>query len=297
VRAGGPLASPPLSMSDSANEEKPPGRVKRARRAMAGVAGRLESNAQLVTLAKFLREFLPGDSEFGDPLSTGGREQAQIAGRRLSAMTAQRPGVLREAGLGALQVWQALSEAQGRGRGERKLAILFTDLVEFSEWALEAGDDAALKLLRDVGEAIEPPVEDHDGEVVKRLGDGMMAVFDDVGDALDAVAEARTRLEQVEAEGYDPQIRAGIHVGHPRHIGGDYLGVDVNVAARVAEEAQGGELLVSDRALDHLGERPVRKLAERELKVKGVPREMCAYVVEPSADGDGAAGSDGGSSG
>ena len=44
--------------------------------------------------------------------------------------------------MGALQVWQSLSEAQGRGHGDRDVAILFTDLVDFSDWVLEAGDDA-----------------------------------------------------------------------------------------------------------------------------------------------------------
>ena len=60
---------------------------------------------------------------------------------------------MRELGLGALQAWQALSEAQGRGRGSAEVAILFTDLVGFSSWALEAGDETALELLRRVAEA------------------------------------------------------------------------------------------------------------------------------------------------
>ena len=50
--------------------------------------------------------------------------------------TAERPGVLREAGLSALQVWQAFAEAQGRGRGDVDMAIAFTDLEDFSEFAL-----------------------------------------------------------------------------------------------------------------------------------------------------------------
>ncbi len=53
--------------------------------------------------------------------------------------------------MGALQVWQSLSEAQGRGHGDRDVAILFTDLVDFSDWALDAGDAAAVELLRKVG--------------------------------------------------------------------------------------------------------------------------------------------------
>ena len=62
-----------------------------------------------------------------------------------------------------LQMWQAVSEAQGRGRGDKELTIVFTDLADFSDWALEVGDDQALDLLRDVGEAIEPPVKDGGG--------------------------------------------------------------------------------------------------------------------------------------
>ena len=78
--------------------------------------------------------------------------------------------------------------------GDDRLAIVFTDLVGFSDWALEAGDDISLELLREVAEAIEPPVVDHGGEVVKRLGDGMMAVFGDADAAAAAVFEARERL-------------------------------------------------------------------------------------------------------
>jgi len=265
-------------MSEEQPDER---RVKKVGAKVAEAARRVDGNLRLVTLAKFLRELLPGDSEFGDALSTGGKEQAQVVGRRLSAITAERPGVLREAGLGALQVWQALSEAQGRGRGDTDKAIVFTDLVEFSEWALRAGDDAAVRLLRDVSEAIEPPVEARGGLVVKRLGDGMMAVFDDASAALEALVEARERLREVEAEGYDPEMRAGIHVGRPRRIGGDYIGVDVNVAARVAEEAAGGEILVTDRACEALDGEAVKMRRKRRFKVKGVPRDLSAFAVSP----------------
>jgi adenylate cyclase len=248
---------------------------------MREAARRFDKNPKLLTAAKLLRELLPGDSRFGDPLSTGGRRQTELAGRRLAQLTAERPGLLREAGLSALQVWQAISEAQGRGQGEKELAIVFTDLVEFSRWALEAGDEAALDLLRDVGEAIEPPVEEKGGEVVKRLGDGMMAVFDEPQAAVEAVFEANRRLSGVQADGYEPHIRAGIHVGHPRKLGGDYLGVDVNIAARVAEEASGDELLVSDRTLELLDEGDLEVKKKRRFGVKGVPKDLTVYSLSP----------------
>src|SRR4051794_18318156 len=120
---------------------------------------------------------LPGDAEFGDPLSTAGNEQPQVVGRRLSALTAERPGLLRETGLSALQVWESISEKQGRGRGKERLAVVFTDLASFSEWALKAGDDEAVRLLREVDCAMEPAMRERRGRGVKRMGGGVMAGF------------------------------------------------------------------------------------------------------------------------
>ena len=259
-------------------EESKPSRFGK----VSATGRRLNQDPRLLGAVQRLRGMLPGDSRFGDPLSVAGDKQSDVVGRRLSELTAERPGVLREAGLGALQVWQAVSEAQGRGRGEVELTILFTDLVDFSSWAVDAGDEAALELLRDVGEAIEPPVRQQGGEVVKRLGDGMMAVFADSSSAVDAVDAARAGVAEIEAEGYRPAIRAGIHRGQPRRIGGDYLGVDVNIAARIAEQAGAGELLVSDRVIEELSEDSVRARKKRLFRGKGVPKDMTIYSLEPS---------------
>jgi class 3 adenylate cyclase len=86
------------------------------------------------------------------------------------------------------------------------------------------------------------------------------------------------RLAQVEAPGYDPHMRAGVHVGRPRKLGGDYLGVDVNIAARMAEEASSDEILVTDRALADLDE-SVLKVRRKRFRVKGVPSDVNAHAV------------------
>lgn len=240
-----------------------------------------ERNRRLMLGAvRGLRELLPGDPRFGDPLSTGGKEGSQTIARRIVEASEQRPGLLREAGLGALQVWDAMTEGPDR-RGQRDMVIAFTDLVEFSSWAMSAGDDAALRLLRDVGEAIEPPVLGTRGEVVKRLGDGMMAVFGDPTDALHAVLDARRRLAEVQAEGYQPRIRAGMHLGRPQRIGGDYFGVDVNIAARIAEGAGADELLVSEAVLERLDAESLKVKKKRFYRGKGVPPEVRVYSVKP----------------
>ncbi len=221
-----------------------------------------------------------GDDEFVDRLSTARGRPADLAARQLVAARAAEPGVLGELGLTALQAWQRLSERQDRGRGKVDVAILFTDLVGFSSWALEAGDRQAVKLLREFGEAVEPPILDRRGEVVKRLGDGLMGAFWDAGSAVDAAFAAHRQTGLIELDGYRPQLRTGIHLGRPRKLGGDYFGVDVNIAARLAEAAKPGEILVSDPTLAALDPAAV-SAKNRRFRAKGAPADLAAHVIKP----------------
>ena len=87
---------------------------------------------------------LPGDASVGDALSSDGRPSDLLA--RALAADAERPSTARQLGLAAVQVFQALGDSSARGAGERALAILFTDLVAYSSWALKAGDEDAVAL-------------------------------------------------------------------------------------------------------------------------------------------------------
>jgi adenylate cyclase len=237
-------------------------------------------DSRIYRAAKALRELLPGDAQLGDdPLSTAGDKPADLLARRVAETGSERP-VMRELGLGALQLWQALSEAQGRGRGDADVAILFTDLVDFSDWALEVGDEVALDLLRRVGTEQEAAICGRDGEVVKRLGDGVMAVFGDAGEAVAAAHEACYRVGALEVGGYRPKMRAGVHVGRPRRLGGDYLGVDVNIAARVAAAANGDEVLVSAPACERLEDGAFELRRRKRFRAKGTPKELEVYSAE-----------------
>ena len=253
-----------------------------ARPKALGKIVKTDSSERFLKVAKWMREQLPGDSELGDALSTTGDKPSLLIARRLSEIGTERPSVTRELGLGALQVFQALSEAQGTGRGERDVTILFTDLVDFSAWALEVGDDAALGLLRRVGACEDDAVTEHDGRVVKHLGDGMMAVFGDPADAVAAALEAVRNTSQIEVDGYQPSLRAGVHLGRPRRVGRDYLGVDVNVAARVAEAAKGGEVLISSSACEQIDDGAFNIKRKRRLKAKGAPKDLEVFSAEPA---------------
>jgi adenylate cyclase len=259
-----------------ADEEPKKRRARRLKEALRNA----DRHDLAVAAARALRRRLPGDERYGDPLSVGGRAPAELLGARLALLAGESPSALKELGFGALQVWQSVSEAQGRGQGDRELAILFTDLAGFSTWALEAGDEMALDLLRRVGAAIEPCVAAHGGRVVKRLGDGLMAVFDEPRDAVVAACAARGSVGELDVAGHRPQLRAGLHFGRPRRLGGDYFGVDVNVAARIADAAGPGEVLASGALLSRLDDGAVTAHRRRALRAKGAPAETEVFQVD-----------------
>jgi adenylate cyclase len=244
----------------------------------------LDQSPALRGAVQRVRRVLPGDAHFGDPLSLGGAKHAEFAGRAIVGLTGDRPGVARELGLGGLQVWQSALERMGRGAGEHEVTLVFTDLVEFSRWALEAGDDEVLRVLRLVSSAWEKPVTDRAGVVVKRLGDGMMAAFADPDAALAAVLEGQDRLSRLDVGGWTPRMRAGLHIGRPRRVGGDYLGVSVNTAARLGEHAKADEILVSGELLERLDTVQLKVRRKRwGVRLKGAPDGLTVHAVEPAA--------------
>jgi adenylate cyclase len=251
----------------------------------------------LIRAIRAAREALPGDENFGDELSTAGDRPSEVIARFLAERQGGRDGVSAadgarggttastEAGLAALQVWQALSQRVGRGAGVVEATILFTDLVGFSSWVLEAGDEAALMLLRAVAGVVEPAIHTQRGRVVKRLGDGHMAVFAHPGAGVEAALAIQEGLVDVEILGppvHRARLRAGLHRGVPRQLGGDYLGTDVNIAARVAEAAGPGEVLVSDAVVAGIEPGALDGLElkrRRFFRAKGAPRDLEVFLV------------------
>ncbi len=253
-------------------------------RGLVGRVRRTDRSPAAIDAVRRMRRALPGDPGFGDPLSSAGRDSAGTVARVADRLLDDRPGVAREVGLGVLQVWQALTERTGRGRGDAEVTVLFTDLVGFSSWALRVGDDAALVLLRRVAAAVEPPVLSHRGRVVKRLGDGIMATFPTPQLAFDAITEARARLADVHVDGWNPMMRSALHTGRPGALGGDYLGVDVTIAARLVERAGPDEVLVSDTTLAGLDPEQVATRRKRSFawsSPKGVPPGLVVYTATP----------------
>jgi class 3 adenylate cyclase len=245
----------------------------------------------VVAFIRRARRLLPGDPDFGDPLSTAGDGGPRAAARAADRLLGDRDAASREVSLTVLQVWQALTEAVARRPANPEVTLVFTDLVGFSTWSLQAGDDAALTLLRQVARAVEPPLLDAGGHIVKRMGDGIMAVFRNPTVAVQAVLAAKTALKDVEVAGYRPRMRVGIHTGHPQRLAADWLGVDVNIAARVMDRATKGGVMISGQTLDLIPQSEldamgvVAKRARKPVfsaKVPGIPADLAIYRLQYS---------------
>ncbi|MEB3050587.1 adenylate/guanylate cyclase domain-containing protein [Mycolicibacter sp. MYC123] len=250
---------------------------------------RTTNDDRVVELVRRVRRSLPGDPDFGDPLSTAGEGGPQTAARAADRLMGDRSAASREVSLGALQVWQALTQRVSRVPGNAEATLVFTDLVGFSTWSLQSGDDATLTLLRRVSQAVEPPLLDAGGRIVKRMGDGLMAVFRNPLVAVAAVLQAQEAIATVEVNGHTPRMRVGIHTGRPQRLADDWLGVDVNIAARVMERATKGGIVVSGPTLERIAPEElaelgvVAKRARRQVlapKTTGVPADLMMYRLK-----------------
>jgi adenylate cyclase len=276
-----------------------PARPPRSSGAMGWLKDTNHSPGVVAFLRRARRE-LPGDPDFGDPLSVDGVGGPRAAARAADRLL-ERDAASREVSLGALQVWQALTERVSGRPANREATLVFTDLVGFSGWSLSAGDDATLRLLRRVSQVVEPPLLAAGGHIVKRMGDGIMAVFAEPVTAVRAAIAAREAVKTVEVEGYTPRMRVGIHTGRPQRIGSDWLGVDVNIAARVMERATKGELVVSAPTLERIGDEEFESLGVTAKRLRrqvftakqdGVPADLTMYRLRtrrqlPGGDDDG----------
>ncbi len=129
-------------------------------------------------------------------------------------------------------------------------AIAFTDLTGFSEFTAISGDEAALELLSAQERMIREALGRR-GRIVKNLGDGFLLWFRDPCAAVETSLALQEVFEEQSFEHDMPLwVRIGIHYGRPLRHGRDIVGHDVNVAARIVDLAQTGEVLISQACIE-----------------------------------------------
>ena len=202
----------------------------------------------------------------------------EVLQRMLERSVERRPTLFASLGLSAIQLL-ASTPASGDGGVTDRLAVTFTDLENFTRWTARNGDDAASALLADHHRVVGPVVRSRGGRIVKRLGDGLLLTFPE------PEAAVLAGLELVRTEPGPLRLRAGVNVGDVVVLRDDVIGHEVNVAARVAESARGGQVLVTEAVRAGVGKSlpAVRFGRLRRRRFKGLPDPIGVCAVTPAA--------------
>jgi adenylate cyclase len=172
----------------------------------------------------------------------------------------------------------ALEAAGLYRRLDRPPAMCFLDLTGYTRLTEERGDAAAAELAARLAGLVRRSSLEHRGTPVKWLGDGVMFYFREPAAAVPAA------LDMVEVVGRQglPPAHVGIHAGPVIFQEGDYFGRTVNLAARIAEYARPGEVLVSQEVVDAAEEGPVRFTEIGPVELKGVPGTLRLHTAHRS---------------
>jgi len=176
-------------------------------------------------------------------------------------------------------VESALEQAGLYRRLERPPAMCFLDITGYTRLTEERGDAAAADLAARLAGVVRRSSLEHGGTPVKWLGDGVMFYFREPPDAVLAALEM---AEVVGRQGLPP-AHVGIHAGPVVFQDGDYFGRTVNLAARIADYARPGEVLVSQEVVDAATGGPVTFAEIGPVELKGVPGTLRLYTAHRPA--------------
>ena len=164
----------------------------------------------------------------------------------------------------------------GKPQIERKLAaIMFTDIAGYT--ALSAKDEnKALALLDKQEQILTPIIEEFNGTLHNRVGDGLLFTFPTVTDAVKCGIKIQKETNAVD----DLNLRIGIHEGEITIKDGDALGDDVNVASRIDPFAAEGGIVISGKVQQNISSLPEFKTKFiSEPLLKGVSQEVKVFCI------------------
>lgn len=165
------------------------------------------------------------------------------------------------------------------------VTLLFTDIERSTELAQHLGDRRWLAVLRSHNALIRAEVRANDGMEVKAQGDGFMLAFASASQAIAAAVGVQRSLvaQPIQAGDHRIRVRIGVHTGEVLRDEDDFFGHHVNLAARIADAASAGEILVSALTVDLLagGDGDGVPLGPwRQLTLKGLREEQRVAPVQ-----------------
>ncbi len=161
------------------------------------------------------------------------------------------------------------------------VTIMFSDIEGSTAMADRLGDARFMDVLREHNTIIRDEIKAHSGFEVKSEGDGFMVAFQSAGKALVCASAIQKALAERNASSKEPvNVRMGLHAGEVIKEGEDFFGRNVIMAARVASQANGGEILASSVVKALLQGSDVTWGDSRTVALKGLSGEHEIWAVE-----------------
>jgi class 3 adenylate cyclase len=192
----------------------------------------------------------------------------------------------------SLQVFRDLfAEATlrpGDEAGVSQVALLFSDLQGSTALYERVGDAVAFNMVREHFALLASIVRDHDGAVVKTIGDAVMASFGDPANAVKAALAMQARIANFGEEGHELVLKLGVHVGPSVVVNLndrlDYFGSTVNMAARLQGQSEGGDIVLSRAVADDPAVKPLLTAVparEESVPLKGFAQPISFVRLTP----------------
>lgn len=170
----------------------------------------------------------------------------------------------------------------GHSSPDGAVTIYFSDIEGSAVLTERLGDHAWMAVLKDHNAKMRELAASHDGDVVKSLGDGFMFAFKSAHSGLRCAIEAQRAFtgRMLPSIGEPLRVRIGLHSGFVIRDAEDFYGRNVVLASRIADDAQGGDILVSTAVKEYVKNDPSFAFEHHgEHHFKGVMGEHTIYAV------------------
>jgi adenylate cyclase len=266
---------------------------------LAGLAA-LEAGALAVLARLFARsrheiEELRHRGDSHSRLMSSGREAVKTVWQTANLISKEGFGAAVRSSIEDLAAWAEVERPElARVTPDGRVVILFSDIEESTALNERIGDRAWVKLISSHAQLVSGLVQRHSGHVVKSQGDGFMIAFAQAEQAVRCGIDIQIALQKnaKRKRGSEIRVRIGIHMGRSVRRGDDLFGRNVAMAARVAAQAVGGQILVSEPVREAVGDCPdwqdIRFDDGRDVDLKGFSGSYRLFGVEtaPSPPAD-----------
>lgn len=232
----------------------------------------------LLTRSRREADELRGRFDTRNMLVTGGREAVKNLWQTANLVREKGFGGALRSSIEDLADWFEVERPDlARLAPDGRVAIMFSDIEDSTTLNNRIGDRAWARLIGRHARMVQRHVDEHDGHVIKSQGDGFMVAFAAPEQAVRCALDLQRALGRRKK---DVRVRIGIHSGKSVRRGDDLFGRNVALAARVAAEADGGEVLVSESVREAVAGRDGVRLDDgREVDLKGFSGTHRVYAV------------------